>query len=61
MIDFDFDCCSHCGCDEGDRIGHDDTCRYGCNDEPDLCAILGHDFYTDEPNLCGRCEYRSCN
>lgn len=29
------DCCVHCGCDEGDRIGHDDTCRYGCNDEPE--------------------------
>lgn len=29
------DCCSHCGCDEGDRIGHDDTCIHGCNDEPE--------------------------
>lgn len=29
------DCCIHCGCDEDDRIGHDDTCIHGCNDEPE--------------------------
>jgi len=28
-----WDCCPHCGCNEDDRTGHDDTCRYGCNDE----------------------------
>jgi hypothetical protein len=33
MIEFEFVCCEHCGCEEGDRIGHDDTCSYGCNDE----------------------------
>lgn len=25
-------------------------------DDVDLCAILGHDPYTDEPNHCGRCD-----
>jgi hypothetical protein len=25
-------CCTHCGCGEDGRIGHDDTCRFGCND-----------------------------
>jgi hypothetical protein len=25
-------CCAHCGCEGKDRIGHDDTCRFGCND-----------------------------
>ena len=30
-------CCEHCECPEGDRVGHfGDTCRYGCNDKPDL-------------------------
>jgi hypothetical protein len=27
-----FPCCNHCGCAPEDQIGHDDTCRYGCND-----------------------------
>lgn len=27
-----FSCCNHCGCDPDDRIGHDDTCMYRCND-----------------------------
>lgn len=35
MDEFEFECCPHCGCDEGDRVGHDDTCRYGCNDKPE--------------------------
>lgn len=26
------ECCDHCGCPEGERFGHDDTCRLGCND-----------------------------
>lgn len=26
-------CCEHCGCPEDNRDGHDDTCRYGCNDD----------------------------
>lgn len=25
-------CCDHCGCVGNDRIGHDDTCAAGCND-----------------------------
>lgn len=27
-----FPCCSHCACQD-ERIGHDDTCKYGCNDQ----------------------------
>ncbi|GAC1521745.1 MAG: hypothetical protein NVS3B1_06350 [Marmoricola sp.] len=31
-------CCEHCACGtpQGwpERLGHDDTCRYGCNDVP---------------------------
>jgi len=26
-------CWNHCGCPPGQRTGHDDTCRFGCNDE----------------------------
>lgn len=26
-------CCDHCGCEGQERIGHDDTCAYGCNDK----------------------------
>ena len=29
-----FACCVHCGCPIGDRIGHDDSCRFRCNDTP---------------------------
>ncbi len=25
-------CCEHCGCLPDEREGHDDSCRYGCND-----------------------------
>lgn len=28
-----FACCEHCGCVGSDRLGHDDTCAEGCNDE----------------------------
>jgi hypothetical protein len=28
-------CCPHCECPPDQREGHDDTCRYGCNDTPD--------------------------
>lgn len=28
-----FACCPHCGCAPIDRIGHDDTCAMGCNDQ----------------------------
>jgi hypothetical protein len=27
-------CCNHCECPPDSRTGHDDTCRYGCNDIP---------------------------
>ncbi|QBZ72349.1 hypothetical protein SEA_CIRCINUS_65 [Streptomyces phage Circinus] len=27
-----FPCCNHCECPIDAREGHDDTCRYGCND-----------------------------
>ena len=28
-----FACCEHCGCSAGSgRVGHDDTCKHGCND-----------------------------
>jgi hypothetical protein len=30
-------------------------CDYGST-KPDLCAILGHDPYADEPQHCGRCD-----
>lgn len=25
--EFPFDCCDHCECGDGHRIGHDDTCH----------------------------------
>jgi hypothetical protein len=28
-----FPCCEHCGCEADDRIGHDDSCWHGCNDQ----------------------------
>lgn len=31
--DLPFACCDHCGCPAGERVGHDDTCAKGCNDE----------------------------
>jgi len=34
LIDYEwFACCDHCECPRDDRVGHDDTCRHGCNDE----------------------------
>lgn len=32
QVGLPFACCDHCGCRPGQRIGHDDTCRFGCND-----------------------------
>lgn len=31
---FEEACCDHCACAPGRRVGHDDTCSYGCNDAP---------------------------
>ena len=28
-----FSCCDHCGCLRSYRVGHDDTCKHGCNDD----------------------------
>lgn len=36
-------CCRHCGCPDGQRAGHDDTCRHGCNDGPaDEAETVAH-------------------
>ena len=30
---YPFSCCGHCMCAGPDREGHDDPCRFGCNDD----------------------------
>lgn len=54
---FEWACCSHCGCSEHDRIGHDDICRYGCNEQSDgPAASLSDPAHADVscPCLCHR-------
>lgn len=44
QVRFEFSCCEHCGCKPDERVGHDDTCSKGCNDD-ELCAAgfcVGH-------------------
>lgn len=31
-----WNCCKHCGCEDVDQTGHDDTCTFGCNDNTDI-------------------------
>lgn len=50
MFRFEWMCCKHCGCEDEERIGHDDTCKYGCNDE----GVTDHNY------LCWHAPTKDC-
>jgi hypothetical protein len=58
------DCCDHCGCPPEQRDGHDDTCRFGCNDVPhtrwgnSVLADAAH--WMIPPNVQGQGLCRTC-